>query len=93
MVEATAGFRLDPTSILDVYKVFWHLDMLRMGIWDRPYTYTVRTVQEVWGGFWGFEVGLSQSDVVMSWLMVEATTAGFRLDLTSILDVYKVLEA
>ena len=38
MVEATNGFRLDPTFILDVYKVFWHLDMLGMGIWDHPYT-------------------------------------------------------
>jgi len=28
IVEATTGFRLDPTSILDVYKMFWHLDML-----------------------------------------------------------------
>jgi hypothetical protein len=28
MVEATAGFRLDSTSILDVCKVFWHLDMV-----------------------------------------------------------------
>jgi len=37
MDEATTGFRLDPTSILDVYKVFWHLDMLCMGIWGHPY--------------------------------------------------------
>ena len=28
MIEATASFRLDPTSILDVCKVFWHLDMV-----------------------------------------------------------------
>jgi hypothetical protein len=33
MVEATGGFRLHPTSILDVYKVFWHLDILFIGIW------------------------------------------------------------
>jgi hypothetical protein len=37
MVEATTGFRLYPTSILDVYKVFWHLNMLCMGIWGHPY--------------------------------------------------------
>jgi hypothetical protein len=39
--------------------------------------------------FGDFRVDLSQSDVVMSWLRVEAT-ASFRLDPTSILDVYKV---
>ena len=33
MVEATAGFRLHLTPILDVYKVFWHLDILFTGIW------------------------------------------------------------
>ena len=33
MVEATGGFRLHPTSMLDVYKVFWHLDILFIGIW------------------------------------------------------------
>ena len=38
MVEATTGFRLDPTSILDVYKVFWHLDMLFIGVWGHPYS-------------------------------------------------------
>ena len=32
MVEATGGFRLDSTSILDVGKVFWHLDILFIGI-------------------------------------------------------------
>ena len=32
MVEATGGFRLDSTSILDVCKVFWHLDILFIGI-------------------------------------------------------------
>jgi hypothetical protein len=28
MFEATADFRRDPTSILYVYKAFWHLDMV-----------------------------------------------------------------
>ncbi len=51
MVEATTGVRLDPTSILDVYKVFWHLDMLCMGIWvwDHPYRYIPLQVA---GVFW-----------------------------------------
>jgi hypothetical protein len=51
MVEATTSFRLDPRSILDVYKVFWHLDMLCMGIWDHPKS---DMPLQVGGGFWGF---------------------------------------
>jgi hypothetical protein len=65
MVEATTttGFRLDPTSILDVYKVFWHLDMLGMGIWGHPYG---DTPLQVGGGFWVLAgVDLSPCDVVM----------------------------
>ena len=62
IVEATTDFRLDPTSILDVYKVFWHLDMLGMGIWGHPYS---DTPLEVAGGFWGLGVDLSPCNVVM----------------------------
>ena len=41
MVEA-ANTHLHPTSILvlEVYKVFEHLEMLWMGIWVHPYTVT-----------------------------------------------------
>ena len=38
MDEAARGFRLHLTSMVDVYKVFEHLDMLCMGIWVHPYT-------------------------------------------------------
>ncbi len=38
MVEAPNPRRLHPTSISYVYKVFWHLDMLWMGLWLHPYT-------------------------------------------------------
>ena len=63
MVEATTGFRLDPTFILDVYKVFWHLDMLGMGIWDHPYHCTPL---QVTGGFFRvLGVNLSPCNVVM----------------------------
>jgi hypothetical protein len=48
IVETTTSFRLDHRSILDVYKVFWHLDMLCMGIWDHPYS---DTPLQVGGGF------------------------------------------
>ena len=44
MVKGADSFRLHPTSILDVYKVFWHLDMLWMGIW--AHLCTLALVQE-----------------------------------------------
>jgi hypothetical protein len=43
MVEATNPQRLHPTFILDVYKVFEHVEMLWMGIWEC--TYAVLHVQ------------------------------------------------
>jgi hypothetical protein len=64
MVEATTGFRLDPTSILDVYKVFWYLDtMLCMGIWGHPYSDP--TPLQVEGDYGVLGVDLSPCDVVM----------------------------
>ncbi len=33
MVEADSHLKLLPTSILDIYKVFEHSDMLSIGIW------------------------------------------------------------
>ncbi len=33
MVEATIVFNLFPASILDIYNVFEHIDMLSIGIW------------------------------------------------------------
>ena len=33
MVEAAILFKLLPTSILDIYKVFEHIDMLSIVIW------------------------------------------------------------
>jgi len=38
MVEAPNPCEVHPTSMSYVYKVFQHLDMLWMGIWERPYT-------------------------------------------------------
>ncbi len=34
MVEADIHLKLLPTSILDIYKVFEHIDMLSMDIWQ-----------------------------------------------------------
>jgi hypothetical protein len=38
MVEANSHLKLLPTSILDIYKVFEHIDMLSRGIEYQPYT-------------------------------------------------------
>ncbi len=34
MVEADSHLKLLPASILDIYKVFEHIDALFMGIWQ-----------------------------------------------------------
>jgi hypothetical protein len=34
MVEADSQLKLHPASTLDIYKVFGHIDMLSMGIWQ-----------------------------------------------------------
>jgi hypothetical protein len=36
MVEADSHHKLLPTSIIDIYKVFEHIDMLSIGIWQQP---------------------------------------------------------
>ena len=38
MFEADNHLKLLPTSILDMYKVFDHIDMLSIGIQYHPYT-------------------------------------------------------
>ncbi len=38
MVEADSRLKLLPTSILDIHKVFEHIDMLSMGIQYQHYT-------------------------------------------------------
>ncbi len=64
MVEAVNHHLLQPTSILDVYKVFKHVHMLWMGIWMHPYT-----VIPVQVGVKLLKIGVRQSpnDVVVSW--------------------------
>ncbi len=49
MVEADSHLKLLPTSILDIYKVFEHNDMLSIGIWKQPYT----VIHPTWLRFWG----------------------------------------
>jgi hypothetical protein len=38
MVEADSHLKLLPTSILDINKVFEHIDMLSIGLRQQPYT-------------------------------------------------------
>jgi hypothetical protein len=38
MVEADRHLKLLPTFILDIYKVFEHIDMLSIGIFKKAYT-------------------------------------------------------
>ena len=38
MFEAGSHLKLLPTFILDIYKVFEHIDMLSIGIQQQPYT-------------------------------------------------------
>jgi hypothetical protein len=51
MVEADSHLKLLPTSILDIYKVFEHIDMVSMGIQYQPYT--VIPNPDTWLRFWG----------------------------------------
>jgi hypothetical protein len=75
MVEADSHLKLLPTSILDMYKVFEHIDMLSMGIQYHPYTVipTLLFGSDFWvlGHLW------SQNDVIMSWLRLTVTSNCF----------------
>ena len=73
MVEADSRLKLLPASIVDIYKVFEHIDMLfmGMGIWEQPQ----RVVPTILGTDFGFLGHLwSQNDVISSWLMLTATS-------------------
>jgi hypothetical protein len=75
MVEADGHLKLLPTSILDIYNVFEHIDMLYMGIKYHPYT-DIPTLLlgsdfGVLGHLW------SQNDMIMSWLRLTVTSNCF----------------
>ncbi len=75
MVEDDGHLKLLPTSILDMYKVIEHIDMLSMGIQYHPYT-VIPTL--LLGSDFGVLSHLwSQNDVIMSWLRLTATSIGF----------------
>jgi hypothetical protein len=75
MVEADGYLKLLPTSMIDLYKVFEHIDMLFMGIQYHPYTVIPTLLLGsdfgVLGHLW------SQYDVIMSWLRLTATSNRF----------------
>ncbi len=63
MVEADSHIKLLLASILDIYKVFEHIDMLSMAIRYWPYT----VIPTLIGSDFGVLAHLwSQNDVIMS---------------------------
>jgi hypothetical protein len=74
MVEADSHLKLLPTFMLDIYKVFAHIDMLSIGIFQQPYTVIPTLLGSdfgVLGHLW------SQTDVIMLWLRLAATSHCF----------------
>jgi hypothetical protein len=51
MVEAVRHLKMLPTSMLDIFKVFEHIDMLPIGIRYQPYT----VIHPTWLRFGGSE--------------------------------------
>ncbi len=71
MVEPDSHLKVLPTSILDIYKVFEHIDMLSMGIQYQPYTVIPTLICSDFGvlcHLW------SQNVVIMSWLRLTTTS-------------------
>ena len=62
LIETDSHLKLLPSSILDVYKVFEHIDMLSLGIQQQPYTVipTLLGFSGVLGHMW------SQNDIITS---------------------------
>jgi hypothetical protein len=74
MVETDSHLKLLPTSILDIYNVFEHIDMLSIGIKQQPYTVIPTLLGSefgVLGHLW------SQNDVITSRLRLTATSNCF----------------
>jgi hypothetical protein len=85
MFEADSHLKLIPTSILDIYKVFEHIDMLSISIQYHPYT-VIPTLLFLDLGFW-VTCWVKWCDYVM----VEADSQ-LKLLHTSILGICKVFE-
>jgi hypothetical protein len=84
MVEADSHLKLLPTSILDIYKVFEHIDMLSIGIQEQPYTDLVTSlfgsysVTSLFGSYSGVLGHMwIENDVITSWLRLTALSNYF----------------
>ena len=86
MVESDSHLKLLPTSILDIYNVFEHIDMLYMGIQYHPYT--VIPTLLLGSDFWSS--GAFVESKGCDFVMVEADSH-LKLLPTSIFDIYKCL--
>jgi hypothetical protein len=74
MVDAESHLKLLSTSILDIYKVIAHVDMLSMGIQYQPYT----VIPTLLGSDFGALGHLwSQNDEIISWLRLSVTSNCF----------------
>ncbi len=85
MVEAYSHLKLLLASILNMYKVFEHIDMLSIGVGQQPCT----VIHPTWLRFGGFG-----SLMELKWchyVMVEADSY-LKLLPACILDIYKVFE-
>jgi hypothetical protein len=82
MIEADSHLKLLPASILDMYKVVDHIDMLFIGIWEQPYT----VIHPPWIRFWGSRslVEPKRCDYVMG-----EADSHLKLLPASILHIYK----
>jgi hypothetical protein len=71
MVKAYSQLKLLPASTLDIYKVFEHIDMLFVGIWQIHQTGIPTLLGSdlliILGHLW------SQNDVIASWLRLTAS--------------------
>ena len=75
MVEANSHLKLLPSSILHIYNVFEHINMLSIGIHQQPFTVIptlLGTDFEVLG-----HLLRRQNDVITSWLRLTAPSNCF----------------
>jgi hypothetical protein len=74
MVVVDSNLKLILASILDIYKVFEHIDMLSIGIWWQPITVNPTLLGSDFGVLGHL---CRQNDVIMSCLRLIATSNCF----------------
>ena len=78
MVEAEGHLKLNVPSILHIYKVFEHIYLLSIGIWQQPYTVIPTVIGSDFGVLGHLSlVKSSKHDVITSWLRLTATSNCF----------------